>query len=152
MDSAFQAETGFYAHPLGLGTITVPRGWEGRLIPFGREDGLLNVWALEIHDLAATKLMAGRDKDFEFLERCSIRAFASSPLYLPASRASVRVFLPTRSQTGSASWLSASATGSGTTLPALSSHARKPQTRANDERLRLTFTKHERAQSRNGGD
>src|SRR5438046_9814469 len=40
----------------------------------------------------------------EFSERCSIRAFASSPLYLPASRASVRVFLPTRSQTGSASW------------------------------------------------
>ncbi len=67
MDSSFQAETGFYAHPVGLGTITVPRGWEERLIPFGREEGLANVWALEIHDLAATKLMAGREKDFEFL-------------------------------------------------------------------------------------
>jgi len=67
MDSPFQAETGFYAHPLGLGTIVVPPGWEERLVPFGRDAGLGNVWALEIHDLAASKLMAGRDKDFEFL-------------------------------------------------------------------------------------
>ena len=67
MDSPFQAQTGFYAHPVGLGTITVPRGWEERLVPFGREEELANVWTLEIHDLAATKLMAGRDKDFEFL-------------------------------------------------------------------------------------
>jgi len=28
----------------------------------------MNVWALDIHDLAASKLMAGRDKDFEFLQ------------------------------------------------------------------------------------
>jgi hypothetical protein len=36
-------------------------------VPFGRDNGLENVWALEIHDLAASKLMAARDKDFEFL-------------------------------------------------------------------------------------
>ena len=28
----------------------------------------MNVWPLDIHDLAASKLMAGRDKDFEFLQ------------------------------------------------------------------------------------
>jgi len=67
MTSRFLARTGVFAHAVGLGTITVPRGWEERLVPFGREEGLANVWALEIHDLAATKLMAGRDKDFEFL-------------------------------------------------------------------------------------
>ena len=67
MDSPFLRETGAFAHPVGLGTITVPLGWEERLVAFGREEGLANVWALEIHDLAATKLMAGREKDFEFL-------------------------------------------------------------------------------------
>jgi hypothetical protein len=67
MESPYLRETGVFAHPVGLGTITVPPGWEQRLVPFGREDGLINVWALEIHDLATTKLMAGRDKDFEFL-------------------------------------------------------------------------------------
>ena len=67
MDSPFQAETGFYAHPVGLGTITLVPGWEERLVPFGVAEGLHNVWALEIHDLAASKLVAGRDKDFAFL-------------------------------------------------------------------------------------
>ena len=67
MESAYLRETGVFAHPVGLGTITLVRGWEERLVPFGRDEGLPNVWALEIHDLAASKLMAGRDKDFEFL-------------------------------------------------------------------------------------
>lgn len=67
MESAFLRETGVFAHPVGLGTITLVRDWEERLVPFGRDEGLPNVWALEIHDLAASKLMAGRDKDFAFL-------------------------------------------------------------------------------------
>jgi hypothetical protein len=67
MESPHLRETGVFAHPVGLGTIVLPAGWEERLVPFGRDEGLVNVWALEIHDLAASKLMAGRDKDFEFL-------------------------------------------------------------------------------------
>ena len=67
MASEYLARTGVFAHPVGLGTITLPSGWEERLVPFGRADGLPNVWTLEIHDLAASKLMAGRDKDFAFL-------------------------------------------------------------------------------------
>ncbi len=54
MDSPFQSETGFYAHSVGMGTITLVAGWEERLVPFGREEGLANVWALENHDLAAS--------------------------------------------------------------------------------------------------
>jgi hypothetical protein len=67
MESAYLRKTGVFAHPVGLGTISLPPGWEERLIPFGENEGLPNVWALEIHDLMASKLMAGRDKDFEFL-------------------------------------------------------------------------------------
>src|SRR5206468_7306217 len=74
--------SGFYAHPLGLGTISVPRGWDERLVPFGREEGLENVWALEIHDLAASKLMAGREKDFEFLHALLDRSFCDFQTFL----------------------------------------------------------------------
>jgi hypothetical protein len=82
MDSAFQAETGFYAHPVGLGTIVLSAGWEERLVPFGRDEGLINVWALELHDLLASKLMAGRDKDFEFLHALIVHALCDFPTLL----------------------------------------------------------------------
>jgi hypothetical protein len=67
MESPHLRETGVFAHPVGLGTIVLPDGWEARLVSFGGDEGLINVWALEIHDLLASKLMAGREKDFEFL-------------------------------------------------------------------------------------
>jgi hypothetical protein len=67
MESPYQGSTGLYAHPVGLGTIVLPCGWEERLVPFGRDHGWQNVWVLEIHDLAATKLIAGREKDYSFL-------------------------------------------------------------------------------------
>lgn len=67
MESAYLRQTGTFAHPIGLGTIVLPKGWQARLIPFGRDEGLSSVFALEINDLAASKLIAGREKDFEFL-------------------------------------------------------------------------------------
>ena len=82
MDSPFQAETGFYAHAVGLGTITLVPGWEERLVPFGRDEGLVNIWALEIHDLAASKLMAGREKDFEFLRELLERGLCEFSILL----------------------------------------------------------------------
>lgn len=82
MESPYLYETGVFAHPVGLGTITVPTGWEERLVPFGREEGLANVWALEIHDLAATKLMAGREKDFEFLRALLDQGLCDLPTLL----------------------------------------------------------------------
>jgi hypothetical protein len=82
MDSAFQAEAGYYAHPVGLGTIALPPSWESRLVPFGRKDGLDNVWTLEIHDLTSSKLMAGREKDFEFLRVLIEQAWIGFPILL----------------------------------------------------------------------
>lgn len=52
----------------------MPAGLEERLRPFGTERGWTTVYTLGIHDLAASKLIAGREKDFGFLrvllERC----------------------------------------------------------------------------------
>ena len=66
-ESDFYAEHGVYADPLGAGIVTLPRGWEERLVPIADSTGVAKWWALEIHDTAASKLIAGRDKDFEFI-------------------------------------------------------------------------------------
>jgi hypothetical protein len=42
-------------------------GWEDRLQPLCNFDGKIIAHCLEIHDVAISKLVAGRDKDFEFL-------------------------------------------------------------------------------------
>jgi hypothetical protein len=66
-ESDFFAEHGVYADPLGAGIVTLPRGWEDRLVPILNSDGNPAWWALEIHDTAASKLMAGREKDMDFI-------------------------------------------------------------------------------------
>ena len=43
MGSAYLSRKGVFAHPVGLGTITLHPGWEARLVPFGRDEGLNNV-------------------------------------------------------------------------------------------------------------
>jgi hypothetical protein len=93
MGSPYQGSTGLYAHPVGLGTVVLPGGWEERLIPFGRDHGWQNVWALEIHDLAATKLIAGRGKDYAFvvemLRHEGVRADLLLPRFLSFRASSV---------------------------------------------------------------
>ena len=66
-NSDYFARHGFYAHTVGAGTVIPPPGWEGRLQPVRDEQGTTWALALELHDAAACKLMAGREKDFEFL-------------------------------------------------------------------------------------
>jgi hypothetical protein len=66
-ESDFFAEHGVYADPLGAGIVTLPRGWEDRLVPILNSEGKPGWWALEIHDTAASKLMAGREKDMDFI-------------------------------------------------------------------------------------
>ena len=47
---------------------TFPDGWEERLVPLSNENtGGITGWCVEVHDLAVSKLAAGRDKDFEFV-------------------------------------------------------------------------------------
>ncbi len=66
--SAFHETFGYYAHGVGPGTAILPAGWEERLI---RVEGPGTAGAvglcLDPHDLAVSKLLAGRDKDLEYL-------------------------------------------------------------------------------------
>jgi len=66
--SAFATEKGYYADALGLASVVLPTGWDERLQPFRDLNGEVVAKCLEIHDLAASKIAAGRPKDIEFLE------------------------------------------------------------------------------------
>ena len=67
--SAFHQTFGYYAHGVDETTATLPSGWEERLVPVHNEytDGATG-WCLEIHDLAISKLAAGRERDLDFLQ------------------------------------------------------------------------------------
>jgi hypothetical protein len=66
--SPFHETFGYYAQGVWLDTATVPHGWQERLIAI-RNDNTRHVTALclEPHDLAVSKLVAGREKDREFV-------------------------------------------------------------------------------------
>ena len=66
--SGFYEAHGYYADPLGLATVVLVPGWQERLQPLRDENGTIIAQCLELHDVAVSKLMAGRDKDFVFLD------------------------------------------------------------------------------------
>src|SRR5882672_7163441 len=66
--SLFHETFGYYAHGVDDSTATAPSGWKERLVPIHNENtGGATGWCLEIHDLAASKLVAGREKDLDFV-------------------------------------------------------------------------------------
>jgi hypothetical protein len=67
--SMFHETHGYYAHGVDETTAVLPSGWKQRLIPI-RNSNTNNAtgWGLEVHDLATSKLVAGREKDLEFVK------------------------------------------------------------------------------------
>ena len=71
--SRFHQHYGYYAHAVGPETITVPAGWEERLVrvevpAIQRRAGSAVGWCLSIPDLLLAKLAAGRPDDVAFVE------------------------------------------------------------------------------------
>ena len=66
--SVFHETFGHYAHGVAEDTATLPPGWRARLVPL-RNDNTRGAtgWCLEVHDLAVSKLVAGREKDLAFI-------------------------------------------------------------------------------------
>ena len=65
--SRFHETFGFYAQGVSLKTAVLPAGWRDRLIPLESEStrpgrGL----CLEPHDCVISKMVAGREKDYEY--------------------------------------------------------------------------------------
>ncbi len=66
--SPFQDAFGYYAQGVGPETAVLPQGWQTRLVKIQNANTDLKIrWCLEPHDLAASKLAAGRDKDWDFV-------------------------------------------------------------------------------------
>jgi hypothetical protein len=66
--SIFHQTFGYYAHGVSADTAVLPKGWEGRLVPLRNENTRgFTGWCLDVHDLAASKLVAGREKDVQFV-------------------------------------------------------------------------------------
>lgn len=63
----FQREKGYYADALGLATVVLASGWQDRLQPLLGPENNVIAYCLEIHDVAISKLIAGREKDYAFL-------------------------------------------------------------------------------------
>lgn len=68
-DSQFHATHWFYVHGVSVESASLPAGWEGRTIsvrhPVGTRGGTGH--CIEAHDLAASKLVANREKDRVFV-------------------------------------------------------------------------------------
>jgi hypothetical protein len=66
--SPFELAYGYYAHGVGPETAILPAGWQSRLIPIsGPNTRSIRGWCLEVHDLALAKLVAGREKDLDYV-------------------------------------------------------------------------------------
>jgi hypothetical protein len=66
--SIFHETFGYYAHGVDETTATLPDGWRDRLVPISNENTRgATGWCLEVHDLAVSKLVAGREKDLQFV-------------------------------------------------------------------------------------
>jgi len=65
--SQFHQTHGVYADGVDLTTAKLPEGWQERLVAYRSEgtDGITAL-CLEQHDLAVSKLVAGRDSDYDF--------------------------------------------------------------------------------------
>ncbi|HJT99071.1 MAG TPA: DUF6036 family nucleotidyltransferase [Rhodanobacteraceae bacterium] len=72
--SAFDEAYGYHADGVDLSTATLPSGWRDRLVPIDNPNtnGYVGL-CLEVHDLAVSKYVAGREKDREFC-RAVVRA------------------------------------------------------------------------------
>lgn len=66
--SPFHERFGYYAQGVGPDTAILPRGWQSRLVKLQNPNTDLKVgWCLELHDLAISKLAAGREKNWPFV-------------------------------------------------------------------------------------
>lgn len=71
--SPFHQTFGYYAHGVGPETAVLPSGWRERVVPISNQNtGGGTGLCLEAHDLSVSKLIAGREKDMDFVA-CLLR-------------------------------------------------------------------------------
>ena len=86
--SQFHQTYGFYVHGVLIEAASLPAGWQDRTVAVAHEIGTRgNVGrCVEIHDLAASKLAAYREKDREFVTTLLVEEMINSELLLERVR------------------------------------------------------------------
>jgi hypothetical protein len=96
--SRFHEQYGYFAQGVGPDTATLPRGWQRRLVRVENANtgGYVGL-CLEVHDLALSKYVAGREKDLEFTrvlarnrmtsKKVLLKRLAATRLNAPLARA-----------------------------------------------------------------
>jgi hypothetical protein len=92
--SSFHDAFGFYVHGLSIDAAVLPSGWQTRAIAVCNDNTRHKTgWCVEAHDLAASKLVAFRDKDRDF-----VRVLIVEDLIKPATLMRRLRTLPNRPQ------------------------------------------------------
>jgi hypothetical protein len=77
--SLFHRTHGFYVHGLSLDAAALPDGWQERTVLVQNEGTRHNKgYCLESHDLAASKLVAFREKDSDFVRTLLVEGLVSA--------------------------------------------------------------------------
>lgn len=81
--SHFHEMFGYYAQGVGERTAVLPRGWRDRLVHIANPNtsGVTGL-CLEVHDLAISKHVAGREKDLEFTRELAKHGMTDSKILL----------------------------------------------------------------------
>lgn len=115
--SQFHDTFGFYVHGLSIDAAVLPVGWQERVIAVSNENTRNSIgWCIEAHDLAASKLVAFRDKDRDF-----VRVLLHENLIAPRELVQRISKLPTHAQVTSqlqeaiAQWIAGVLEDTGTT-------------------------------------
>jgi hypothetical protein len=96
--SPFHQTFGYYAHGVSPETAILPVGWRDRLVPVHNQNtGGGTGLCLEIHDLAVSKLIAGREKDYDFVIGLLRHHMLQENLF--RARLAITVLTPERLQT-----------------------------------------------------
>ncbi len=82
--SQFHQTHGFYVHGVSIEAATLPDGWEQRTIEVSSPAGTRGNtgYCLEAHDLAASKLVADREKDRVFVATLLIEGLVGGEMLL----------------------------------------------------------------------
>ena len=81
--SPFHETFGYYAQGVWLDTAVLPEGWMQRLVEIRNENTRQVAGrCLEPHDLAVSKLVAGREKDVDFLAEMSAHGMITGDVIL----------------------------------------------------------------------
>jgi len=79
--SSFHAHFGYYAHGVAPETAVLPPDFQKRLVEVRNENtNGYSGWCLEANDLAVSKLVAGRDKDMDFVRELLKHKMVSSQI------------------------------------------------------------------------